>query len=391
MVDRINSQSIWSRIGDKLFGSRSSVTGIKREVSSSSPVTQATAAMDIPSDTVSLTGQQNVANLAAEKPWYSHVGGFFVDVADVVWSGTKWVGQRIADAYNAILGLFEKAEETTAQVNAALATGDEEGAAQIAGDFLRDEIGVQNVDQLSPEQTLKLYNAAIENIRNIRNLLVTGQITLKDALSRVSEQDSIISSLKGISDDQKAAAVDVNTEVIETMVNSAPPEQIAESAGELIKVRTSIQNIAESINDAGLRAATLAKLAVFDNKIAAAITDKIGAKDQSENAQAFIADVSRLKAFNVTCNLTEEVMRMLSEARADQKNQDVIAAQNKGKEVHQQNMQDEKSLISKIEERSRSLAKLQRRMQQLAFADQADKQKIEADIIASLNRPHQVS
>lgn len=381
------------------------------------PTTQPTITVD-PAYSVTITGEQastvnKPANRVpptveqasnANRPVKKGIFSFIVDsiaspiydsvlcpIGNAVADGAEWFGDQV----EAFIGLFSKAEQTTAKMNEDLESGHREAAADKARDFLSQEMGVSNVGQLGTKETLRLYDQAMTVLRGLGNLVTAKIITAKDALKIAKEQANLLCNLN-LTDQQRAEGSLTAQGAVGQVMQAAPAEQLKDCAEELIQAQNAIYNLASMIVDEGLRASVLSQLDCSNGDLAKTISDKLRSTADSECATDFINDIARLRGLNITCKLTEEIMQYLLANRIEQRNLDRLAAERKAGQVGQERHEDEqvdlakdaqRVAMAKINEKSKHLRALQRKLEQKLGITPEDVRRTNADYIYTQNQP----
>jgi hypothetical protein len=282
------------------------------------------------------------------------------------------------------------------QVDSHITNGNQKQAAKIAADFLRGS-NVKDVDKLSPEQTLRLYNGYLHAVLSVGRSVERGERTAEEALDLITDRANLICHLR-INDNQRADAARGAQEGVRSVVKHASREQLSRSARSLINAQNAIINLADSITDPGLRAQVLGEIKISNNQLAGEITQKLGAANNNEYENVFISGVQTAKnLYKITCDLTEQVVKMIYENRAEQNKLDLLAADKKREVVNAEKKEDEAHAVKnqneeKNEERvadnNAELQKLQNALDSRLYLTPEDEERTKYEI--AINKPNPI-
>jgi hypothetical protein len=309
-------------------------------------------------------------------------------VAKPVAVGAKFVAKTAADAFKALTGLFEKTNATTAKINEDLKNDNKAEAAKTAAQFLKDELHVKNVDALTDDETLKLYNEYLSVINSVAGYVEEGKMTADNALDIITEATKRICKLR-INDKQREVASLKAQKSVVTIIEKVTAEDISHSATSLTNAQNAIVSLANTIKDKTLRESVLDQIKDSNTKLALIIVNKLSEEPNSnEFISAFVEDVQMSKnVYHISCDLTETVVRMLLENRAEQNRLDAVAAEKLAQKVQTEKKQDEKQYLAKISKNRSELSKLQEQLGKLLYATPEDEGQINSQIIAEINKP----
>jgi len=314
------------------------------------------------------------------------------NVARPVTIGAKWIAETAKEAYSSFVGLFNKTNETTQKINEDLEKGDTKAAAKKAEKFLTKELGVKGVNQLDDASKLSLYQKYLTVIDSVGERVKSGELSAKQALELITGAVNEIFILK-VNDERKAVAAEKAQEAVEVVINEASVEQASKCPQELIKSQNAITVLAGSITNAELRATVLARINTSNDRISNTIAFKLNFEQNGGYAAVFISGVQVARTlFNISCDLTETVVKLLTENRTEQNRLDVKAAEKKAAETAYLKKEDEKYDIKKNTEKKlqkqiamnkQNKKKLEAKLDQILASDNdnADTKKIIAEII----------
>jgi len=308
--------------------------------------------------------------------------------------GVNWLGARVVEAYNFIAGLFEKANETTKKVNEDINNGHRKEAAEKAANFMENELKMKGVNNMDSEAQLKLYNDVILKLKEINGRIGTEGYTPEQALIDIAhETDRLYRS--AANDQQRAAVSQKAQETVAKVINNSPAGQLVKSVQELVNTQNAIKRLASSIIDQKLRENVLSQINISNNNLASTVASKLSADQKSNYAEAFISNVQLLRdAFKITCDLTEKIVKLLAENRAEQKRLDDKAAENKAAKVKSEEKEAEEKALKKIAKNGRELSKLQNKLEQLVYSKYSTPEeikKVNSEINSKSNEPNPIA
>jgi hypothetical protein len=342
--------------------------------------------------TVSASANENVSGETKHK-FFKKVFTVVVEyVAKPVAVGAKWVKNAAVDAFQALTGLLQKTNETTEEIIEKRANGDEKGAADAAKNFLKEELHVQKVDHLTDEEVLKLYYeylGVIDKVSGLVGKVVDGKmITAENALDIIRQTTIEIRRLP-LKDLHIAEGSKRIQKGIETVVKNASADEISKCSTSLTHAQNEVISLANTIKDKTLRASVLDQIKDSNTQIAQIIVNKLSEEpNRSELIYTFVEDVQMSKnVYHISCDLTETVVRMLLENRAEQNRLDAVAADKLAQNVQIEKKQDERTYLKKIADNRSELSKLQEKLGKLLYATPEDEGQINSQIIAEINKP----
>jgi hypothetical protein len=314
-------------------------------------------------------------------------------VANPVAVGAKWVKKAAGDAYKTLAGLFEQTNETTAKINQEVKNGDKAEAADTAKQFLKDKFSIKGIDKLSDKETLRLYYEYLSVLKSVsgfvgKDVPPDRRITAENAFDIVSQTMKELAQLK-LTDAQKAEASSTAEKSVEEIVTKAPADEVAQSSTSLINAQNEIINFASTIKDKTLRENVLAQLKDSNALIAQQIVGKLSeVPDNDQLANAFVENVQASKnIYHITCDLTETVVKMILDNRAEQNRLDSVAQDKLAQKTQIEKKEDEKTYLRKIDDSRRELKSLQEKLGKMLYATPEDEQKINSLIIEEINKP----
>ena len=237
----------------------------------------------------------------------------------------------------------------TEQITDSITIGNRAQAVKTASDTLK-QAGVKGVDNLSPRQTLKLYNDYLKVIVSVEQRVEQGEITEDQAFDLITEKTNQICNLR-IDNQQRAHAARRAQESFHFVVKHASGQQLSKCARSLIRAQNAIIGLARSITDADstLRKQVLSEIGASNAELAKDIVNKLGTDNESANV--FISGVQiERNLHKISCDLTEQVVKMIFENRKEQNRLDVLAADKKEEEVNEVKKQDETYAAKKQDE-----------------------------------------
>lgn len=306
-------------------------------------------------------------------------------VANPVAVGAKFVAKTAKSGFKALAGLFEKTNETTAKINEELAEGETKDAANIAAKYLED--AHVKVDGLTDLETLKLYDEYC-------SILLSAPSFVKKGMTRENILDIMAGALKRLhtlklSDNQKAKADRIAIKSVEDVIKTASADEISHCVASLTNVHNEIVSLANTIKDKTLRADVMAQINDSNAQLADVIVKKLSEEpNNNEFVNTFVENVKLAKnVYHISCDLTEKVVEMLLENRAEQNRLDTVSADKLAQKVQIEKKEDEKTYMKKIDDNRRELKSLQEKLGKLLYATPEDEEKINSQIIAEINKP----
>jgi hypothetical protein len=318
-------------------------------------------------------------------------------VANPVAVGAKWVKKAAGDAYKTLAGLFEQTNETTAKINEEVKNGDKAEAADTAKQFLKDKFSIKDIDKLSDKETLRLYYEYLSVLKSVggfvgKDVPPDRRITAENAFDIVSQTMKELAQLK-LTDAQKAEASSTAEKSVEEIVKKAPADEVAQSSTSLINAQNEIINLVNTIKDKTLRENVLAQLKDSNAMIAQQIVGKISeVPDNDQLANTFVENVQASKnIYHITCDLTETVVKMILDNRAEQNRLDSVSMDKLAQKTQIEKKEDEKTYMKKIADNRSELSKLQNQLGRLLYASAPGEEKeikdINSRIIEDINKP----